>query len=439
TIIRGGYGLYYGRTSNGLIFNALTQTGLRIGGGATGAPDLSRTVVGITVAPTTTGAPTFPNIYTEFPTNLNPAINVTRLDPNYKNPRLQEFNIAFERELVKNLTASASFIYTKGDRLPVNFDTNLPQPAFTRNYSIDGQTITVPYAAGVTCNVPLNTIGQCPMGQAVSINNSRLNPAFGSANLQRTIGETYYRALFVEVKKRFSDNYQFGIAYTFAKAENLSGTGDGAGGGPEGPFNGSSLFNQFDNTANRAAAPTDQRHRFVFNGIFNQPRFNFGSRIANALLNDYRLSGVYTAESGRPYSANVATAQFSFLQDGRVFSPFAGGVLGLGGLSIAPDVPRNSVYGESNFRLDLRLARAIRITERVGFELIAEGFNVFNRSNFNGFNSTLYNAQSPGVNAPIDAPIVLTRNPLFGTRTDEGSQPDGTNSRRFQLAARFRF
>lgn len=435
-LVRGGYGIYYGRTPNGTIFNALTQTGLR---DTNNLPDLTRTVVGISVLPTTTGAPVFPNTLSAFPSNLATSTTVFRLDQNFENPRLQEVNISFEREIISNLSVSASFVYTKGDRLPVTFDTNLPEPTFTRNYLLpDGTTFTVPFAAGVTCT-SVQT-GACPSANVRNVNASRPNPAFGALNQQRSIGETYYRALFVEVKRRFAQGFQFNIAYTLAKAENLSGTGGGDGSGSESPFGGAALFNQFDNSSNRAAAPTDQRHRFVFNGIWRLPTVKDASRFVRALVNGYQLGGIYTAETGRPYSANISIPTISFTQNGQVFTPFGGGTLGLGGLSLAPNIERNSIYGDANYRVDLRLSRTFNVTEKVQVELLGESFNLFNRSNFNGFNTTLYNTLTPSPNPPTsDTPIQFTQSATFGVANNDGSQPDGTNARRFQLAARFRF
>ncbi|HKC86487.1 MAG TPA: TonB-dependent receptor, partial [Blastocatellia bacterium] len=234
TVIRGGYGIYYGRTPNGSIFNALTQTGLT---------DLSLSVVSITLRTTDPGSPTYPNILTAPPATAGGSTTVFRLASDFKRPRMQEFNIGVERELLPNLTVSASFVYTLGQRLPINFDTNLPAPAFTRVYQLpDGSTFEVPFAAGLT---------RTAAGAQQNVNLSRPNPSFGSISVQRSLSETYYKALFLEVKRRFADGLQLNIAYTLAKAENLSGTGDGGGSGSESPFNGSSLFNQFDLRANR--------------------------------------------------------------------------------------------------------------------------------------------------------------------------------------------
>jgi Carboxypeptidase regulatory-like domain len=115
-----------------------------------------------------------------------------------------------------------------------------------------------------------------------------------------------------------------------------------------------------------------------------------------------------------------------------------------------PDIPRNSKYGDSNYRFDLRVARDIKIGDKFVVELLGESFNLFNRSNFNGFNSTLYDAVFPLVPGtttrystanppPLATPIPLTKRANFGAPNNDGSQPDGTNARRFQLALRFQF
>ena len=91
-----------------------------------------------------------------------------------------------------------------------------------------------------------------------------------------------------------------------------------------------------------------------------------------------------------------------------------------------------------NYRVDLRVARDFRVGRAV-VELLAEGFNVFNRKNFNGFNSTRYDAQATTVTTPLEQPIALTERTDFGTPNADGSQPDGTNARRFQIAVRFKY
>ncbi len=142
TVMRGRWGLYYGRAPNGTIFNALTQTGLT---------DAESNVISLTLQPAQPDAPLYPNILPLLPASAAGGTSVFRLDPDYKRPRLQEMNVGVEREIIRNLTVSASFLFTKGDRLPVNFDTNLPAPQFTRRYQLlNREIIDVPFSAGVT-------------------------------------------------------------------------------------------------------------------------------------------------------------------------------------------------------------------------------------------------------------------------------------------------
>jgi hypothetical protein len=51
-------------------------------------------------------------------------------------------------------------------------------------------------------------------------------------------------------------------------------------------------------------------------------------------------------------------------------------------------VGRNTGRGFDFASFDLRLNRRFAITERVGLDLIAEGFNLFNRANFGVPNNT---------------------------------------------------
>jgi hypothetical protein len=410
TIARTAWGVYYGRTSNGMLQNALAQTGLS---------DPALNTISLTVRPTDGFAPAYPSILPSLPASAAGSVTAFRLDPEFKPPRMRDFNVGIERQLTGSTTISTSFIYTHGDRLPTSFDTNLPQPAFTRTYLFpDGSTVTLPYAAGVT---------RTAAGVTQNINLSRPNPNFGALTVVRSLGETWYRAMFVELKRRLSNNYQFGVAYTLAKAENIGGAADGGGTASETPFGGSSVQDQFNLQSDRGTAPTDQRHRLVLNGIASA---KFGLKV----------SGIFTAESGRPYSDGVSVGNLPFTLNGAQYLGF-GGLYGQGGggdRNIAPNTERNSTYGDANYRLDMRISRTVKIG-RTAVELLGEGFNVFNRQNFNGFRSTRYDVAVTTVDTPMSAPVALSERTDFGVANNDGSQPDGTNARRFQIAIRIKY
>ena len=45
-----------------------------------------------------------------------------------------------------------------------------------------------------------------------------------------------------------------------------------------------------------------------------------------------------------------------------------------------------------------------------------------------------YDAAATTVDTPFSPPVVLTERADFGVANNDGSQPDGTNARRFQVA-----
>ncbi|HXG90362.1 MAG TPA: TonB-dependent receptor [Vicinamibacterales bacterium] len=411
TVLRSGYGIYYGRTPNGTIQDALARTGVL---------DPSKTTISLALRPGDPGAPVYPAILAAIPPSALGSTTLSTLDADYRTPRMQEFNLGVERQLLGRFALSASVVYTKGDRLPTSFDANLPAPQFMRTYQLpDGSTFQVPFSAGLT---------RTAAGATQNINLSRPTATFGSISQLRTVGETWYRGVFLEVKRRYANDFQVNVAYTLAKAENLSGSANGGGSGAETPFGGGNLQNQFDLQSNRGIAPTDQRHRLVANGIWN---VGLG----------FRTSGIFTAESGRPYSAIISVPNLPFTHEGAQYNGF-GGLLGQGGggdRNLAPDIERNSNYGDANYRLDLRLARDFVIRRSLVAEVVAEGFNIFNRANFNGFRNTRYEAQATTVTTPLTNAVVLVERADFGQANNDSSQPDGTNARRFQLALRFRF
>jgi hypothetical protein len=107
-------------------------------------------------------------------------------------------------------------------------------------------------------------------------------------------------------------------------------------------------------------AASDQRHRAVFNGIW-QAGFGF------------QLSGLY------------------FFGSGERFNTTYGGDLRLTGASggrLRPDgtiVPRNSLLGKPLHRVDLRVLRRFPLAGRAGIDGIVEVFNAFNHANYGSY------------------------------------------------------
>jgi len=104
-----------------------------------------------------------------------------------------------------------------------------------------------------------------------------------------------------------------------------------------------------------------------------------------------------------------------------------GGVNGSGGSNRFAGLPRNAFKQPNIWYIDLRLSRRFKITEGTKLEILGEAFNLFNRTQVTGVNSTLYTQSGS----------TFTFSPTFLSTT----AADSTlfRERQVQLAVRFEF
>jgi hypothetical protein len=416
TVLRGGYGMYYGRIPNGLIAYALQNTGLT---------DPTKALVSITLQPTDPNAPVYPNILPSVPGGESLSTTTTLLATNFSRPRVQDYTIGVQQQLPLGFVMMASYARTYGDHLEIVTDTNLPAPQFTRTYELpNGTTFSVPFSAGII---------KTAAGATVSVNASRPNPAMGAVNVNSSTGHSWYNALILDTRRRMTSGLQVNAAFTWSKAENTAGTGNGEGAAAETAFGGGTPANQFNLASDRGLSPLDQRYRLVLSAVW-EPR----GKVMRGLL----FSAIETIEAGRPVVEFISVPSLPFLgPDGNTYNGF-GGIMGQGtggDHDLLPTVPRDSLAGPANYTLSLRVSRQFSLTERLRLEALAEAFNVFNHSNYNGFNDTVYTATATTNTTPLATPVMLTPTPGFLAPISDSDPPDGTNARRLQLALRFRF
>jgi hypothetical protein len=176
----------------------------------------------------------------------------------------------------------------------------------------------------------------------------------------------------------------------------------------------------------RADSLFDQRHRFVFSGVLASPGGWRSAGGVRRLLADFIVAPIFEISSGRPFNILTGvdtnldltgqTDRPSVAADGTLIipAPFTSGTLG-----------RNRGITESYSSLDLRVARTVRFSERLRLEVIAEGFNLFNR-----FNQAAASPRFDDVNA-------------FNTRDESGryfSRPTAAfDARQFQFGLKLNF
>jgi hypothetical protein len=325
--------------------------------------------------------------------------------PNYQNPYSEQASFGIERELARGLSVSVSGIYSHTLRLPVAIDINaLPAAPF----------VTLPLANGKMAryrdwNSDPNSdpFGGAPC-QGAAILTCFANPAVLQADQYSSKGSALYEGAIIEVKKRFSDHFTLMGNYTYSKA--FDTTTD---------FN--SDFGPVDNTnlgAERGLSDFDQRHKFVAAAVIESPW-------KNPILADFQVSPIVRYNSGHPFDL-------------------------LAGQDINGDrhstndrtigAARNTGQGPNYATWDMRLSRTFRLGEKANLQLLAEAFNILNRTNFGSVNNV--------VGPVFGLPTALggggaTSFNVHGQNCQSVSQPlcftSALPKRQIQLGARFSF
>ncbi|HEX9959379.1 MAG TPA: TonB-dependent receptor, partial [Pyrinomonadaceae bacterium] len=384
TSIRGGVGIYYGRIATAQIYNALLNTGNPGGAGQ------------ITVANTAANAPIFPNI---LPTNspLNLAA-IQFYQANFQSPQITQYDLILERQVMRNTVVSIAYLGSRGRHLPTFVDQNLvPCTAVTA-------VPVCPNGASLTYTVN----GGPASGQTFMLRQyGRANPAFQQLTQIQSSVNSEYNALVLQANRRFTNGLQFQTSYTFARSTDTNQNSSVF------PVN-NSPFDPFDRSYDAGYSNNDVRHKFVISAVY-APTFYKGdvNSVGNYLLNGWSIAPIYTFYSGRPFNGTTSGTTLN----------------GTNGDNVFPLFRRNSFRLPSLSNLDLRLSKRFRFTERYNLELLAEGFNVFNKTFTFIQNNLLYTRAGSAT--------TLNFNSSFGTGTESSSS--NYRERQIQFAARFQF
>ncbi len=409
TVVRGGYGIFYSPIyaqipnvvqSLGIVdgFRQIAQVFTTFNASPaviTSANNIFQTLFGQGKIACTTPAPgrdacITPADLTQFGISIThtgaiPSLSVIFSgEPGYQNPYSQQGELGIEREISNGLSISASYIYVHTLHLPVAIDINL-KPA--------------PFVPAGPANIPIrqwSTTAGFPCAGA-NIVNCFVNPLILQSDQYSSAGAALYHGGIFEIRKRFSNRYAIFGNYTYSKAIDQV-TDFNTDYGPN---------DQTNLAAERGLSTFDQRHKIVVAAVLESPW-------ENRILSGFQLSPIIRYNSPHPFNLLAGTNVNNDRHSTTDRPPGAG---------------RNTGIGPNYFAFDMRLARHFKLTEQATLQVIAEGFNLFNRTNFGSVNNVV------GVIAPpFD---------LHGSSAVSPSQPLGFTSafpkRQMQLGVRLNF
>ena len=422
TVLRGGYGLFYGRTTAIMLGTAHSNNGINILG----------VTLNCTLVPNP--CPTYPNIFSAPPAAGAQRPNLFLFSEDYEQPLVQQGRVGVEREIMKNISLAVNYLYFRGTHLSRTRDINLcPPVATTATDPVSGATFTVQRFPGQGA-APL--AGCVP--QATSFTSTTpLRPflTYNRINLFEDSASSRYHGLAIQARRRFSptslvpffqgSGSQLLISYTLSKAEDdkPDQTSVVPGGGDDSKV----LQNSFDIADDFGYSDADQRHRFVMSSVLEVGRVKSDSRLLQILLNDFTFSGITQMQSGLAYSAQIGA---DINRDGNSRN------------DRVPGLERNIFRTGAVFQTDARITRTIHFNETTKLRLILEGFNIWNRANTGlapggGYFSFVNINQYSGFTANAATSTLILTRPLPATAF---GLPRSINTpRQLQLAVKFDF
>jgi hypothetical protein len=321
TIVRGSFGLFYDRVPLRALSNALQSSN------NTTNID-SSTFVTVSLSPTQTGAPSFPNILPSLPSGV--LVNFTTMAPHMQNAYSEQGSLQVEQQIGERGSLGISYQHVRGLHLIVSVNQNTPTCVATG-----------------------------------SNNGCRPNASYGNNKQYQPAADSYYDGLSVSYVQRPVRWGSYRVSYTWSKAMD-----------DVGEFFFSAPINNFNIAQDRSRSDDDQRHRVVFTGTVHtsmDPAHDRWSRIHNGFL----LSGMLQYYSALPF--NITTGSNSI--QGTALRPCVPGVVSCTQVLPGTTIGRNAGVGFDLFTMNVRLSRTLRLGERFQLEGIAEAFNALNHRN----------------------------------------------------------
>jgi hypothetical protein len=327
-----------------------------------------------------------------------------------------QWNLNIERQVTSGLSITAGYVGSRGVHLPRRYgDLDLVPPFLVKTAS-DGHLV---FPAGTP---------------------QRINPNFPLIPATLWNGYSVYHSGQVNVSQRFSHGVTFQGVYVWSKNIDVGSS----------EVNRSDNFNNVDApygfkpSLERGVADWDVPHHFALNFVWDIPNPSAQNVVSRALLSGWELGGIFTAQSGMPFSATIAadragTGTAAGNNNGQ--RPDYNPAPGCSPNAVNPGHPENYIklqcfsfpaagqlgnLGRNTLRapgledFDFSLFKNHNLRgEKMKIQFRAEAFNLFNRANFGARVASIINGRGASVpgNAVLKAPTVTTSRQIqFGTK-----------------------
>ena len=412
SVLRGGYGLYYGRIINSAVLSTYFGSGSPNGQFQTAhiSPTAySGSLAGTFPYPIAGGGGSTPSS--------------TFLAPNLQNPSVHEFDLILQQQLGKGTVFSLTYLGALGRNLPNFIDVNLQPPTTVVTITVADPTGKGPLANGATFQVPTFTTNSTK---------GYLNTNFTSITEVLSNVNSSYHGMTAEIQNHSLHGLQFDANYTWSHALDFNQNADTG-------IDTNTWISPYGlPRQNYGVSRFNVGNRFVGYVVYTFP----GTHESNPLkylINNWNLSNTFQMQNGLPYSANISAGKNSTnaLTSG-TWNGVDGNYSTTSPVSYVPVLGLNTFQAPRAIMDDMRLQKGFGFGEagKYQLQLLADVYNVANHENI-GIGDLSRSAYSL---TPVSATSgTATYLPTFRAKTAANDSGFNFTPREIQIGARLEF
>jgi hypothetical protein len=267
---------------------------------------------------------------------------ILRTNRDFQNVQAIQASLSVQRELIHGMSLEVAYQMYHGLHQQIPMDTNVSE-------------------------IPCNVLNPAAFTSAIDPFTGpcykQIDPRYTQIETYSSTGSSIYHGVTASLTRHFSRGLQFQTNYTFSKT--IDDNTD---------FNNNFMpFRPTRINLERGLSAFNIAHNFVASAVYSTP-FKPGGNILSRVFADMSISPILAMRTGIPFTLRVPGLQNGTLGESLYARPWNAG--------------RNTGIGPNFYGLDLRLTKSMYINRDRGvkLDLLVEGTNILNHTNFSAVN-----------------------------------------------------